>query len=575
MLLKAIEVDNIEALKNLINFGFDVNFTVDGKFAADLAYERRKFSILLELLKSNSKFPKKFKISKVPKFVRKFAKNMEKVHEIIKNEKFEEFNGEWLNFNELGFDNKSFEDFEPEKVKSSNFLLKSLEVQNFVQTSNEENFKVQNLNSSDLEVQVLNLNVLEAQNLNKNDLEVQKLNSNALKVQNLNSNSLEVQNMDSNDLEVQNLNFNRSKVQNLNFNDENSDFKNSKTKTSNLSKFLKILNQNQNLKFFYDTQNNSALSLALKLKKFNLTNFLISKNIFLASHEILSEITKNFKLSDRIKFQEIFEFEHILILMSNSKILSNPKDFQKFQNLVKNSFEILSKIPEIEIILKIVAFCRNFQIIFDFNCESVKHIDRESNANGLFYPIGRIYIAARNFLDHKKFHQFLGVISHELCHLAMLKIYKNSTKPYKNSKDEENFKKVLKNCKENCEKLKIIKLIFECYQEDQIDAELIARIPQIFAQYQKNEQKLKEIKKNFKSLFEFYENCEIEMRKKLNFIKFESENEIKFGRKKFPGESGKKSNKKDFLILIFSIIFLAGILGFFIKFPVYKWGKFY
>lgn len=462
-----------------------------------MAYERRKFSTLLELLKSNSKFPRNFKISEVAKEVKKFAQNMEKIHEFIRNENFEEIeeiNDENFKFREVIFINESFENSESSKFESG-------------------------------------------------DSKIQNLNSNSIEVQNLNFYSLKLKNSDQ------------------------------KTSKAKLSKFLKIINENSNLNYFYDLQNNSALSLALKFKKFNLSNFLISKNIFLAPHEILSDITKNFKLSDRMKFEEIFNFEHILILMSNSKILSNPNDRQKFQNLIKKFFEILSKIPEIEIILKVVAFSRNFQIIFDFNCESVKHIDRESNANGLFYPIGRIYIAARDLLNPQKFHEVLGVISHEICHLAILKIYKNSTKPYKSSKDEEKFKKVLKNCEKNSEKLKIIKLVFECYQEDQIDAELIARVPQIIAQYQKNEGKLKEVKENFKSLFEFYENCENEMIKNLNLIKIESESEIKFERKKIRAEIGEKSNKKDFLILIFVIIFLAGILGFFVKFPVYKWGK--
>lgn len=57
ILMLASEAGHIDAVKNLISRGEEVNFEVDGETAASLAFSGGHYQIVLELLKANSKLP--------------------------------------------------------------------------------------------------------------------------------------------------------------------------------------------------------------------------------------------------------------------------------------------------------------------------------------------------------------------------------------------------------------------------------------------------------------------------------------------------------------------------------------
>lgn len=336
-------------------------------------------------------------------------------------------------------------------------------------------------------------------------------------------------------------------------------------KNGDCDKVKALITENPALEYFYSPDNDSVLKTAILNGKFEIYELLLSLNIFLAPHESMDDLLDNLNYSQRKKFSEInFKLspelvtEPMMILLRNCKFGpdNNCKKLDHM-NFIKNAFEFLFKIPLIAIILKIVAASRNFKIIFDFKRDFVTFLDprAEPYTNGLFYTTGRIYIAAKDMLHKNTASNTISVIAHELCHYAMLLVYENDAKPYreKNHKVKKDFSKISNECESNKSHDEIIELVYDCYDEDFHHAELIVRIPQMIAMYSNSPSIFNEKQEKFCSLFDFYEKtCVPQMETALPKIE-----------KKFNPFRKQKIQcwLIIFLTLIIGLIFTLSILG--------------
>jgi predicted SprT family Zn-dependent metalloprotease len=200
---------------------------------------------------------------------------------------------------------------------------------------------------------------------------------------------------------------------------------------------------------------------------------------------------------------------------------------QKRLSLVYDALTRLNSIDDVNILLKIVAASRNFQLMFDFNREHVNFIDPkcEGYATGQFEINGRICIGAFHLLSPNRAHEVLGVIAHEFCHFAMFKVFQNMAKPFQSTDQErkEEFERILESCKEVKDRENIVKLVFD-YDEEQQAAELIVRVPHALAHYIDQPEGFEKFEENFQDLTTFYtEKCLPILREKLPQIEQESE----------------------------------------------------
>lgn len=328
-------------------------------------------------------------------------------------------------------------------------------------------------------------------------------------------------------------------------------------------KIQEILDESSNLNHFYDRLNISAPKLALDLKFIDIYELLLKNKIFLGYHETMSDLWTTFSDSERETLREIhFKYsinvpeKHLLALSANSSISHDDSQATQKLEYVRYAFGILNNNPLIRIILMIVAASKIFNIIFDFNRQSVNIVDptADSWTRGLFYITGRIYIGAAELLRRSTENEAFGTLAHELCHYAMNLVYDNRAKPYFSNDKEtrKKFSQISKHCKENSEKDAIIHHVYESYPKRMQHAELIVRIPHLLAMYHDEPDKLKELRENFGELFEFYENIVVpDMNKALPRIEIENQIEKK----------ARKVFKYKVILVLVGIASLFGIIS--------------
>ncbi|KAL7015350.1 hypothetical protein ACKWTF_016410 [Chironomus riparius] len=353
-------------------------------------------------------------------------------------------------------------------------------------------------------------------------------------------------------------------------------------KLKHSQKILEILNQNTEIRHFYDLSNNSAPAVALKYKRWDMYSLLVSKNIMLGPHEKFSEIKRKMKDSELEEIREIHFKEskflpdnHMHVLLSNSRLAPGTTQHTKKYEIIQKAFEILNQNPLIQIILMVVAVSRNFRIVFDFDQYSIEHIDPTADASskGIFYSFGRIYIAAKQLTNPNTMFDALGTLAHELCHYAMNLVYNNMARPYLSNDDEteKELDEISRGCEENQHKEEIIKWVYECYQVNMQHAELIVRVPHIVMKYFEQTEKFEETRQNFCKLFKIYEEKIVEQLKKA-LPEIEAKVEIE-------NQSNRKKIRKLTLISIFvGLLAIIGIvsgiiIGLVLHTPTYKFNE--
>lgn len=336
--------------------------------------------------------------------------------------------------------------------------------------------------------------------------------------------------------------------------------------SKNVDKVVEIIGQNPQLRHFYNTNNQSAPTVALINKQTDMYKLLITHNIHFGSHENTDGIMENFEYGERRDLREFHNQhakdlpeKHLNALMTCSVVAHDATDVNQKPDLVMGAFKLLNEILLIRIILKIVAASKKLQMVFDFNRESVEVADPTVNSNtfGLFYLTGRIYIGALCLLNNATRCETLGTMAHELCHYAMHLTFNNYAKPYRKDDKEAiaEFEEISQMCSENREENGFIKSVYDDYPEESHHAELIVRVPHILAFYSDEPEEIEKCQKTFKQLFYFYEHKVVsEMEKALPDIE-----------SKVDRESEQKDKKilklvKIIIILIISSFIVVGLL---------------
>jgi len=350
-------------------------------------------------------------------------------------------------------------------------------------------------------------------------------------------------------------------------------------KTNNVDDIQAILDLKLDLKYYYNSSNDSALKTAIIAESPEIYDILLEHKIRFAPHEDAEELYQGLEYEMKRtlreihnKYTQVSDEKHLNILFANSFVCHDDENAQKNVEHIQRAFWTLNANVFIRIILMIVAASKKFKIIFDFNRDSVSAVDPtvESNTQGLFYLSGRIYIGAKQLLDKSTEHEAFGVIAHELCHFAMDVVYGNEAKPYTANDNQtiQEFEEISEKCRENSGKEKIVDLVYDCYPPEMYHAELIVRVVHMLAFYFNQPEKLLELREYFGGLFNFYENKVVpEMKAALPIIEKKVELEIK--------KKDKKISKLRFLLFI-SIglgIVVALLTGFYFYKPNYKFSE--
>lgn len=298
-----------------------------------------------------------------------------------------------------------------------------------------------------------------------------------------------------------------------------------------------FLKNNHQLKFAFDLQNNSALVAALKAKQFGIFSYLQSSGYRSKTCENVDGlIAKSLSDSERSKIRDenrkyfvAFDDSHVINLLGKSKLGFTSKDREACFTAIREMFEELNGIFYIKPILQAVQYCDKLEIVFDFNKEHVAVMDptKSKHTKGTTYPgLGCIYVAAK--YHRKNFSSIVGTLVHEITHLVMQLIFQNDCKPYSenDTASRNHFYNITLTLKHHVEKFfsstdLTISSVFFSYPKEIFHAELIVRVPQLFALYKNNESKLFEIKNSYcHHLFEFYSDFVLpKIQSQLRFIK--------------------------------------------------------
>lgn len=299
----------------------------------------------------------------------------------------------------------------------------------------------------------------------------------------------------------------------------------------NEAELLLILERNRvkkiPLKYFYNTENISASFLALQMKKYKIYKILTNNKITVGPNEdfslTLSDIPEDFKRGlfklheDNAKDLPRY---YLNILKGKSKIAADNEVNEDYKMLIDEAYNTLNCLETDTHILEIAATSSNLEITFDFNRESTIFLDPNSSnfTSGLFFPSGKILIAAKNLLREDTKHEVYGVILHELCHLTMALVFRNKCKPY--SISDKSGKSAYENLLNLCEKKKglteIIDVVYnmDVYEKEYREAELIVRVPQLYACNFNNPEGLRAARFHYNELFSFFEGEIIPILKK-------------------------------------------------------------
>lgn len=277
------------------------------------------------------------------------------------------------------------------------------------------------------------------------------------------------------------------------------------------------------LRHAYDINNKSALTIALECRSFEIYVFLRINGFKCgvdSEHDKLFEmIKKNEKYRKTLdkEMKKYVQSSDIFSLLSKS-LLGVYNDKKHFDKL-KLFFQELEKFEEIKPILAFLANEKFLTIIFDFNHSDIRSLDlfnRTCNARGRTFSKGnKILIAAKQ--ESEK--EVLGILIQELAHFTMLKVYNNKFLPYRAGDEVHRvkFSLVLKECYSVKDREEIIANAFE-YDVTEIEAELIARVPQMIVQ--NHQKKLSKNRKTFEKLFEYYKGVVLkDIEKEISLIK--------------------------------------------------------
>jgi len=258
-----------------------------------------------------------------------------------------------------------------------------------------------------------------------------------------------------------------------------------------------------NLCHFYDKYNRSLMSQALETYDREAYEHLVSYGISTGSHENLDDVFQKFKdkQPDEVRTtNEKYSIElpeaHIYSIISKIRVINNfGRRIFKWTKIIMDALKLLDKNDKCSKILKVVALCKNLKIFLDLKNDSINHFDPRfpNNQHGVtqIIPIDEatvteiITIGAKKLMDDAKKNDVIGVLIHELCHLAIYKTFMNNYNPY--SVNDENkkreFEAIVQEYKNNSITEDIVRNVFRSYAESKYHLELIVAVVHTLMKY--------------------------------------------------------------------------------------------
>lgn len=89
----AAEVGNLQVVNQLLSINFPINLKINGKTAADFAYENKHQNVLFALLKVDSLYPKNFNSETSAGDLKKFIESVQNFFNDIDGENFNKIEG--------------------------------------------------------------------------------------------------------------------------------------------------------------------------------------------------------------------------------------------------------------------------------------------------------------------------------------------------------------------------------------------------------------------------------------------------------------------------------------------------
>lgn len=281
-----------------------------------------------------------------------------------------------------------------------------------------------------------------------------------------------------------------------------------------------FLATNASLAPISNAEGKSAAKVALESKQIEVYEALMINGWNLNPNEDFYTIVNSFEYVLKEKLHQVHKQfvknpneKHLTSLITRTSIYygGSPatNDRRIYLDKIAGAYEELNDIREIRAIFKVASHVENLNIVFDFDRDSVEHMDATGSpgVKGKVYAeIGDVYVGAEPLLRSEERYKALGVLAHELCHYAVFYKYNNDCKPYfKDDQDQEDFfEKVFETCAEHRQ---VEDIIDAALNEDFeiVHDELIVRVPHILAHYKENKDKIKDLKKPFWDLFDFFD----------------------------------------------------------------------
>ncbi|KAL7015729.1 hypothetical protein ACKWTF_016632 [Chironomus riparius] len=270
------------------------------------------------------------------------------------------------------------------------------------------------------------------------------------------------------------------------------------------------------LMHFYNRKNKSLLLHALETRKFKIIDYL-DNGLNVGAHELLkfsdqykelyNEDLTNLREQHKINAKELPK-TYLLVLRSKTKIGSNDQLAHVRRKNVEETYDALDKNDFCSLLLQVAAQVKSIKIFFDFKHESIYYLDpmKKITTLGTTYPNGTIFIGAKQLLDESTKNKVLSTVAHELCHLAVLVTYMNTSfDPFPMGDSEEKqmyINKVMDDCRKKKELEPIVSNAFG-YSEHLQASELIVTVAEMLMCYKNDEAKIDKIQETFEQLFKY------------------------------------------------------------------------
>lgn len=292
-------------------------------------------------------------------------------------------------------------------------------------------------------------------------------------------------------------------------------------KLRNLEEVKKFVSEYPQIKNAFDTNNQTALTVAIKSKSFEVYSFLRSKEFFEGNYSKIKQLWSMLSNDDkedirRFNLKYFISPDNLYIndLMNRSRLCFNNDPCNREK--IKRLYESLDEIEKVRPILMTAACAKFCDIIFDFNLDSVSEMDptkSEKTYGTTYYESGIIYIASG--CQKRTPSEVEGTLAHELTHLALSLTYQNKCMPFRADNDprEKEFRLIAKSYKAKYCKLLLTEFIVaRAFNYNKLEpsdvelAELAVRVPQLYAQYRDAPAKIQDLREKIPEIFDFYEN---------------------------------------------------------------------